>query len=245
LLGQRFGAKAVFVEIYNMKKYLILVLIYCILSNYNVFSQESTEDSNFTDLGSIWQEADRGTIITERPDDTVAEIDDDAMIVEILFENNYGKKIFYEGAKYRGYGTFYSERNGERIAILETPIRYGPAIIWHGENVAEIIIPTGSPFTHSCFYNFSENKLSERYDFPVYYDIENDYVLIWGIQDFELYNVLTNTFIREYEYRRNIGGNFNTLAPIIDWFIEKENKETIIMHWKTFPNNTGTFIMDL
>jgi hypothetical protein len=53
--------------------------------------------------------------------------------------------------------------NNKREVILETYIRYGPKIIWHGENIAEIIVPTGSPFTHSYFYDFEDNQISSSY----------------------------------------------------------------------------------
>jgi len=228
-----------------MKKYLILAIISCVLSNHNVLSQESIEDSNFTSLGRRWAGADRGVIIAARVDNTTTEIDDSGVIVEIMFESNHGKKIFYEGANYRGLGAFYSKRNGERIAILETHIRYGPAIIWHGENVAEIIIPTGSPFTHSYFYNFSENKLSKGYGFPMYYDIENSYVLIWGNDDFELHDIKTDELLKVYNARRQYG--LTHFYPTIMYYIEKMGTRIMLYFNDVLINdeNTGIIIMEI
>jgi len=129
-----------------MQKYLyILVILF--LSNTNLFSQEIYENNKFINSGKIWDEADIGKII-----------DKNDLIIEKIFENNIGNKIFYMGAENHGNGIFYIQHNGNRTVILETYIRYDSRIIWHGENIAEIIIPTGSPFTHSYYYNFMDNR---------------------------------------------------------------------------------------
>jgi hypothetical protein len=215
-------------KILNIQKQLYIFLLF-FLSYTNIFSQENNAENKFKNSG--WKEADVGVIINQND-----------LIIEKVFENNIGNKIFYIGAKSHGNGIFYIQRGGNRIIILETPIRYDSAIIWHGENIAEIIIPTGSPFTHSYYYNFFENKLSEKYYYPMYYDIDANFVLIWGNNDFELYDVKTNKLIKIYNYRRN--NDLTTFYPIINWYIEKENN-IIIMYWKHWDKNTsGEFIFN-
>jgi hypothetical protein len=136
-----------------------------------VYSQETSENDRFQTLGRIWNNADSGKIVKNHNNLTE--------YIEIVFENNYGNRIFYRGSEYRGYGIFEVENNlGTKVIILRTHIRYGARIIWHGENIAEIPIPTGSPFTHSYYYDFNDNTLSEEYHFPLYYDIDNDLILI-------------------------------------------------------------------
>jgi hypothetical protein len=73
----------------------------------------------------------------------------------------------------------------------------------------------------------------------MYYDIDNNYILIWGVEDFELYDVKTNELIKIYNYRRNNG--LKVFYPIINWYIEKENN-IIIMYWEDWDkNNSGEF----
>jgi hypothetical protein len=211
----------------SMQKYLCILVLF-FLSYNNIFSQENHVENKFKNSG--WEEADIGVIINKND-----------LMIEKVFENNIGNKIFYVGAENHGDGIFYIQRSGNRIIILETHIRYDSKIIWHGENIAEIIIPTGSPFRHSYYYNFFENKLSEKYYFPMYYDIDTNYVLVWGNNDFELYDVKTNELIKIYNYRRNNG--LMTFYPIINWYIEKEND--IIMYWENWDKNiSGKFIFN-
>ena len=126
--------------------------------------------------------------------------------------------------------------------ILQTNIRYSSKIIWHGENIAEIPIPTGSPFTHSYYYNFQNNTLSVAYNFPIYYDIENNHVLIWGNEDFELYSLETNELIHVYDYRRNVG--LTAFWPYIRYYIKRDNEKTIQLHWEDLENNKrGIFLL--
>ena len=133
-------------------------------------------------LTPIWSEDDEGIIING-----IENYSNWEEIVEKKFINyETGFEIYYTGAWYRGEGIFWIIVNGNRVNILKRNIRYGPRIKWHGENIAEIHIPTGSPFTHSYYYDFSDNTLSEPYPFPIYYDIDNNFVLIWGNEDFEL-----------------------------------------------------------
>jgi len=137
-----------------MQKHLYFLVVF-ILSCNNIFSQEI--NNRFKNLTKIWNEADSGIIINTND-----------LIIEKIFENKKGNRIFYTGAENNGNGIFYVQRNGNKIIILETYIKYDSRIIWHGENIAEIIIPTGSPFTHSYYYNIFENNLSGIYYFPMY-----------------------------------------------------------------------------
>ena len=211
-----------------MQKYFFISLLF-FLSYNNIFSQENLVKNKFINSG--WEEADIGVIINKND-----------LIIEKIFENNIGNKIFYIGAENHGDGIFYIQRSGNRIIILETYINYDSKIIWHGENIAEIIIPTGSPFRHSYYYNFFENKLSEKYYYPMYYDIDTNYVLIWGIEDFELYDVKANELIRIYNYRRKSG--LTIVYPIINWYMGKEN-DVIIMYWEDWDKNiSGEFIFN-
>jgi hypothetical protein len=74
----------------------------------------------------------------------------------------------------------------------------------------------------------------------MYYDIDANFVLIWGNNDFELYDVKTNELIKIYNYRRN--NDLTTFYPIINWYIEKEN-DIIIMYWERWDENiSGEFI---
>jgi len=215
-----------------MKKVIITFLSY-ILFCHNIFTQNNNIEYNenkFINLSKLWEEADIGIIINNN-----------GVTIEKVFENSIGNKIFYIGAQERGNGLFYIQQNGSKTVILETYIRYDSAIIWHGDNIAEIVIPTGSPFTHSYYFNFPENKLSGIYSFPMYYDIVNNYVLLWGGEDFELYDVKTDELIRIYNYRRING--LTAFWPFINWHIEKEN-DAIIMYWKDWDNNNGEFIFD-
>jgi hypothetical protein len=128
--------------------------------------------------------------------------------------------------------------------VFEGAVRYGPAIKWHGNNIAEIHIPTGSPFSHSYFFNFNDRKLSERYDFPVYFDIFNNVVLVWGNQDFELYDIKTNELIREYNLRRN--KDMTAFWPYIWGYFEKETDDVILLYYRDkLKNETGKFIIDI
>jgi hypothetical protein len=168
------------------------------------------------------------------------EIERDA-IVEIEFVNQDSQnKIGYTGAYYRGMGLFWTYVNGNKTEIVETGVRYGPWICWQGEHIAEIVVPTGSPFTHSYYYNFIENTVSERYSFPLYYDVDTNYVLVWGRWDFELYDVKTNALIKTYERT----ADWDTFYPPIKWHIEKTDANTIIIYWTDGSDENGTITLD-
>jgi hypothetical protein len=160
--------------------------------------------------------------------------------IETSFASPKSKnEIFYSGA-YRGHGLLWVNLNGNKTEILEAYFRYSPWISWHGENIAEIVIPTGSPFTHSYYYNFTENTLSEGYAFPLYYDVDNNFLLIWGNEYFELYDLKTNTLIKTYT---KIKKWMSIFWPIIKWHIEKINGNTIIMYWEELDTNKDNGII--
>jgi hypothetical protein len=165
-------------------------------------------------------------------------------IIEKEFSNEISdKKIYYIGAEYRGEGIFWICNNGIRKKILETPIRYGPKIIWHGKYIVEIKIPTGSPFSHSYYFNFLDNKLSRPYNFPIYYDIENETILIWGNSDFELYDLNTDELIRDYYFRRIT--NITAFWPYIKYYIIKQNDQILLFYDDDTNNRQGYFIIDI
>lgn len=86
--------------------------------------------------------------------------------VTIVFDSpNNIYKIIYIGDEYRGEGVFYLQKDdATKLEIINTNIRYGPRIYWYGDNIAEIFIPTGSPFNHSFLYDIKKNRLSGRID---------------------------------------------------------------------------------
>ncbi|MDR1839331.1 MAG: hypothetical protein LBQ93_07115 [Treponema sp.] len=169
---------------------------------------------------------------------------DSGFMVEMIFTNPISKKeIYYTGADYRGSGVFWIMDRDTKEIILETGVRYGPIIIWHGENIAEIEIPTGSPNRHSYYFDFRDKKLSKGYNFPIYYDIETDIVLIWGFYDFELYDIKTDELIYEYYIRRN--ANMAPSMPM-PYYIEKENEQTIFFYYDdAYNKRKGRFIIDI
>ena len=192
-----------------MKNLNILLLIIIIIScnknieNNNVINSEKiiifneTEYNNYKDYGVIINTLDNSELEGYN-------LHGIKSIVEKIFVNNYsGEIIYYIGAEYRGEAVFWIFENGYKKIILETHIQYGPLIIWHGNNIAEIFIQTGSPFRHSYYFNFVYNRISDKYYFPMYLDTENLTVLIWGDIDIELYDLNNNELIQQYSFRRN------------------------------------------
>ena len=64
--------------------------------------------------------------------------------------------------------------------------------------MAEIFIPTGSPFNHSFFYDFKENKLSIRYDFVLLVEGENDLVVTSDEGFLKLWNLRNNQLLDSF-----------------------------------------------
>ena len=217
-----------------MKKWIIFSIIIS-FSIQVIFSQEF--DRGRIENSRNWLNADRGILLNEN------RINEYESIVELVFGNEIAKnKIYYTGFDYRGSGIFWVYKNGKKEIILETNVRYGPAIFWHNDNIAEIIIPTGSPFSHSFFYDFEDNQLSSAYPFPIYYDMDNKIVLIWGDEDFELYDSKTNELLRIYFSRRELG--WTSFWPYIEYYIERLHSE-IIFYYNDSNNNRGEIIFEL
>jgi hypothetical protein len=119
--------------------------------------------------------------------------------VEKVFVNRISaNKIYYTGALFRGEGVFWVYKNNERVNILETSIRYGPMIKWHGEFIVEIFIPIGSPFRHSYFYDFRNNILSPSVNFSIYYDNDKDYIISLVDGGLDIYDFRHTLLIKNY-----------------------------------------------
>jgi hypothetical protein len=218
-----------------MKKeitFFVMTLFFLIQILYS----QNTDESRFGSAFENWQNADRGILLNE----TGAE---ENRIAEILFENKESNmKMYYTGSDYRGHGVFWIYKNSQKEIILETNIRYGPAIFWHNGTVAEIIVPTGSPFSHSFFYDFEDNQLSSAYSFPIYYDINNKVVIIWGVEDFELHDIKTNEILKTYYARRPFG--LTAFWPYIEYYIEKSGSEIVLYYNDSYENNKGRIVLE-
>jgi hypothetical protein len=124
-------------------------------------------------------------------------------IVEKIFGNKISEnKIYYTGVLYRGKGTFWVYANDEKLIVLDTDIRYGPMIKWHGEHLAEIYIPTGSPFRHSYFLDFRDNFLSDAYGFIIYVDKDYDNIIELGDGCLNMFNLRNNTLIKRFVFNK-------------------------------------------
>ncbi|MDR0604045.1 MAG: hypothetical protein LBG80_07065 [Bacteroidales bacterium] len=221
------------------KIFLVLMVLYTIQF---IFAQEieAFDENKYENYIQRFHDGDDGILIN-RIDNR--ELNED-MTLEKLFVNKISdKKIYYIGAEYKGNGIFWIYTNEKKEIILETTIRYGPKIIWHGENVAEIIIPTSSPFTHSYYYDFEDNKISTRYDFPIYYDIENKIILVWGNIDFELYDIKTNEIMKIYYSRRIYG--LDAFWPYIQYYIKKDNAHIVLYYKDWYKNIEGEIILEI
>lgn len=220
---------------------ILYIFVLIVLMPMYVYSQDFSvgeiDESRFEYAGQNWQDADRGILLNG-----AERIDDDTIVVRLFENQESNRRIYYTGANYRGRGVFGVDNNGVRNIILETGIRYGPAIFWHGGNIAEIIIPTGSPFTHSFFYDFEDNRLSSSYYFPMYYDIDNKVILVWGDEDLELYDIKTDELLRTYYVRRRLG--LRTYAPSIQYYIDGLDSR-LILYYKDDEDNQGVMILEI
>ena len=154
-----------------MNKLFYIVLF---LISSSIFSQENT----INDLSVEW----------------------DAIVKTVFYNLENRNEIHYIGAIYRGEGTFWIILNGERVDILKTEIRYGPIVKWHGLNIAEIFIPTGSPNSHSYFYDFRDNTLSHLINFPLYYDVVNDFIIVLREEGLDLYDMKNKDIKNKYYF---------------------------------------------
>ncbi|GHV10402.1 hypothetical protein FACS189485_23480 [Spirochaetia bacterium] len=153
-----------------MKKSMLVFL----LLSYSIFAEDNVEVDNGI-LVDVLNNEPRGL----------------GNIIEMKFLNKIsGQEIYYTGKDSWGDGIFWIKINGERVDIIETYIRYQPMVKWHGLYIVEIFIPTGSPFSHSFFYDFRNNMVSPRIDLAIYYDTDKDYIIALldgrlGVYDFK------------------------------------------------------------
>jgi hypothetical protein len=223
-----------------LKKYIIFFII--VFFTNNSFAQYS--NNGYKSMTEIFHEADNGIIINKSNDQIQFDEYNSDFIIEKYFINPFsGENVYYTGAEYRGNGVFWINNNGKRQLILETHIQYGAKIIWHSSNDIEIPIPTGSPFSHSYYYNIRENFLSNAFSFPVYYDSENKTVLIWGNLDFELYDIETSELLKTYNARRK--ENLTAGWPYISYYIIENDITIEINYYNYFEERSGRMIIEL
>jgi hypothetical protein len=170
--------------------------------------------------------------------------------IEKEFTNPHSReRIYYTGqarSRWRE-GQFWIKNNCEKKVILEAWVKYGPIIKWHGENIAEFFIPTGSPFRHSYFYNFRTGITSEPYDFPVYVDREKERLIIWAAGDIEVYDIVTDKLIHNYHFSDTVG--LSAPHPYmygLDYDIKIENNKITISYEDNYPDEAkkGSMIYD-
>jgi hypothetical protein len=160
-----------------------------------------------------------------------------------LFKNNVsGNEIYYTGSYYRGNGCFWIKNNGTKQIVLETYIRYGPTIRWHSENIAEIFIPTGSPFRHSYFFDFLDNKISDAYMFPIYLDPEKNLVILINEGCLDVYDFKNNMFIRRYTFDEDT--RVLNLLVFGSYKIKIENNKLYFTYEENFDDTKGIYIFD-
>ena len=166
---------------------------------------------------------------------------------EWVFENpQSGATLFYRGQE-RGSGVFFLRENGAETIILKTSLRYGPMIIWHGEQIAEIYIPTGSPFRHSYIYDFSDGFLSQPFNFVIY--VDPDYNTLIGVDDgcLVLYDARSGSEVKEFVFDKIIEEHFDEDTGEVRFFyrtlnvfqlfisgyydIEKPRKDTLTIRY--------------
>ena len=198
---------------------------------------EFDEEKSDTPLYQI----DSGILLS--PDEITGRGDD--VYIEIKFVNPVsGFEIYYSGYAYMGEGNFWIMDNGEKNIILETYLRYGPEIVWHGENTAEILHRSAPPGYSSSYFNFKNKRLSQTYHAPLYFDIDNNALLVWGKDDFELWDISDDTLIRTFSCKRESG--MIVLWPYIDRYFEKESDNTLLLFYRDWVNmKIGRFVLDI
>lgn len=156
-------------------------------------------------------------------------------IIEKVFTNKIsGEKIYYTGPD-RGEGDFWVYHNNKKAVILNEYVKYGPMIIWWGGNIAEIFLPTGSPFRHSYFYNFRNNRLSEAYGFTVYVDPDKEYAIEWRDGGLDVYDLKDDSLIKQYEF----DGDITTPYPYGDYDIIIKNNKLVFLYYGDFIYSKG------
>jgi hypothetical protein len=108
-------------------------------------------------------------------------------------------RIIYEGELCKGNGKYYVYENEIKRMIVDEYIKYDPIVKWYGKDLAEIFIATGSPFYHSYFYNFKNKHLSASYNFVIYVDLKNEYVITCDDGKLVVYDLRTDKTVKEYK----------------------------------------------
>jgi hypothetical protein len=230
----------------NVKKDAVIEKKEDVAQENTIIEDMIFDEQEYVNFIKTYQKEDEGVLINIVKNSKMSgyDVEGRKKIVEKRFgDNNSDVDLYYIGAEYRGDGIFWIYNKGKKETILETQIRYGPRIIWHGKYTAEIKKPEGSPFTHSYYFNFLDNELSKPYDFPLYYDIENNVVLTWGNVDFELYDLKTNELLQEFSFRRKI--NMTPAWPYIKYYIKKQNNKILLFYNDGENKKKGHFIINI
>ncbi|MHC6203684.1 hypothetical protein ACYULU_10880 [Breznakiellaceae bacterium SP9] len=109
------------------------------------------------------------------------------------------KKIFYKGEPSHGKGQYYIYDGENKKIILERHFRYGPWIQWYGEYLAGIFVSSANIYS-LCFYDLKNNTLSKEYSFILYIDEDHNSVICAEDGCLDMYNIFTNTLIKEFKF---------------------------------------------
>ncbi|GHV75130.1 hypothetical protein AGMMS49940_24320 [Spirochaetia bacterium] len=195
------------------------------------------------EIPDSWDGTSSGIIISNNKDDVENNLGNSwETIVDILFKNNIsGNEMYYTGPYNRGDGHFWIKINGLKHIILETYTKYGPTIRWHNDNIAEIFIPTGSPFRHFYFFDFRDKKISDAYMFPIYLDTEKNIVILINDGGLDIYDFKNNIFIRHHRIKNLF---VLDLLAFGKYKIKIENDKLYFIIEESTDNTEGTYIYD-
>jgi hypothetical protein len=169
-------------------------------------------------------------------------IDSEKFIYEIKFDNETGNTLYFRGPIFGGFGEYWIFENNEKRIILEAFNESKPAITWHTEYLAEIHL---LEFTediktqggHSYFFDFRDNVISQRYYFPIYIDIKNNYVITLDGEGLNVYNIKTNELIKQYKQDGMLEGVETFWYYYFNYKINIENNElTFSYHYHPVNN---------
>jgi len=86
----------------------------------------------------------------------------------------------------------YSGRLKKKRIVTEQAFRYEPEITWHGNDIVEILIGTGSPGRFSLFYDLAVDVISEDMWFVLAFDASRRVALL-GEDELKLVKVFEKT----------------------------------------------------
>lgn len=86
----------------------------------------------------------------------------------------------------------YNGRLKKKRIITEQAFRYEPKITWHGNDIVEILIGTGSPGRFSLFYDLAGDVISEELWFVLAFDPRRRVALL-GEDELKLVKVFEKT----------------------------------------------------